>query len=87
MDDPKVVWRVNVSPVMTGWGLPLDEYVGAVTPITNGVSIRHAGGCSNDIENWHPTRREALLDAASKIERFIAPAIAQVAKLRAEAGE
>jgi len=83
---PKV-WRINVSPVLTGWGLQVHEFHGTVQPITGGSVVVHAGGCSADVEKWHPTRRAALLDAADRIEDLIAPARVQVAKLREEAGE
>jgi hypothetical protein len=83
---PKV-WRINVSPVLTGWGLPTEEHSGRVSPITGGSVIVTAVGCSSDVEKWHTTRRAALLEAANRIEEFIAPAMVQVAKLREEAGE
>lgn len=89
------VYRINVSPVLTGNGLSLWEQVGTVQTITDGqvvLALRDdgqpvdwAGACS--LDGWHATRADALLAAADKVQAFAAPILQQIRRLRAEAAK
>ncbi len=86
MTDGQKVFRWTVSPVLTGFGLFVREVPGTLAKLTNGWLVMTDGGNSEAVGEWHETREAALLAAADEIERLIAPAVAQVAKLRKEAG-
>ena len=85
MTDGQKVFRWTVSPVLTGFGLHCRETNGIAKKLTNSWVVSNEGGNSAAVELWHETREAALLAAADEIERLIAPAVAQVAKLRKEA--
>ena len=78
---PKV-WRINVSPVLTGFGLHVRTIVGRPERITDGVVVVHDGGVDGHPENWRASREAAEAAAADEIERLIAPAVGQVERLR-----
>lgn len=84
MEDGTTVYRATVSQVLTGWGLPVMLNEGKTQAISDRIAIVCKIGCSYDIEKWHTTEEAALAEAADEIERLIAPAVAQVAKLRGE---
>jgi hypothetical protein len=82
MEDGKTVYRATVSQVLTGWGLPVMVTEGTAKAISDRIVVVCKGSCTEDLTLWRPSREEALASAADEIERLIAPAIAQVAKLR-----
>lgn len=91
----QVVYKIDVSPVLTGNGLALWERSGEVRSITDGqVVLAHRedgtpvnwqGACS--LDGWHATRADALLAAASRIQEFASPILKQIRRLRAEAAK
>ena len=86
MEAGQTVYKCIVSPVLTGFGLHVREMSGKLQPITDGWAIVHEGGCSYEPTHWHATPEDAKAVAADEIDRLIGPAVAQVAKLRQEAG-
>jgi hypothetical protein len=84
MEDGTTVYRATVSQVLTGWGLPVMVTEGTTKAISDRIVVVCKGGCCEDIAKWHTSREAANESAADEIERLIAPAIAQVAKLRGE---
>ena len=89
----QVVYRIDVSPVLTGNGLALWERSGEVRSITDGqVVLAHRedgtpvnwqGSCS--LDGWHATRADALLAAAEKVQALTAPILGQIRRLWSEA--
>lgn len=86
LEDGTRMYRVSVSPVLTGNGLSVMLHEGEIATRRGSdvVAVRWDGGCNYELDKWHTDKAAAYREAAEQIERYIAPAIAQAKKFRGE---
>lgn len=81
------VYRVTVSPVITGWGLMHHEKVGTLHELAGGTRTVIDGNGGQPPEGWHTSRRDAYLEAAEYVQAIVAKLHGQVDRFMVEAAK